>query len=132
MDSVLRFLADNLVGVPVHAMRFDKNNPASTVFQQNALNVDFLDMVFDTRPSTMTVSFDLIYDKELDAVDAAEKVMTLMNSAAYTPKLDYTNPLSPVAVNGWVYWGTNVRFRQIVADEYAHFNATLMLHHYHS
>jgi hypothetical protein len=123
------FLSDNLVGVSVHALRYDKNKPELSVFQQNALNVSFLDMDFDTQPSSIMASLDLIFDKELDAVDAAQTVMTLLNSAATTPKLDYTNPASPVPVNGWIYWSTNVRFRHVVADDYSHFNATITLNH---
>lgn len=132
IDSFLKFLSTNLSGVPVHAMRFDKNKPELSVFQQNALNVHFLNMGFDTKPSTITVSLDLIYDRELDAVDAAQAVMRLMNSAASTPKLDYTNPASPVPTKGWIYWGTNVTFRPIVSDTYAHLNATITLTHYFS
>lgn len=130
-DTFLKFLSNNLVGVTVHAMRFDRRKPESSVFQQNALNVNFLDMDFDTGPSSITASLDLVYDKELDGVDAAQKVMTLLNSAASTPKLDYTVPASPVPINGWVFWSTNVKFRQIVADNYSHFSATISLRHYH-
>lgn len=131
IDTFLVFLATNLVGVTVHALRYDKSKPELAVFQQNSLNVNFLDMDFDTGPSSITVSLDLIYDKELDAVDAAQKVMTLLNSAASTPKFDYTVPASPVAVNGWIFWSTKVKFRQITADDYSHFSSTLSLNHFH-
>lgn len=129
IDSFLMLLSNNLVGVTIHAMRYDKSKPELSVFQQNALNVSFLDMDFDTGPSSIMVSLDLIYDKDLDAVIAAQTVMALLNTAASTPKLDYTVPASPVPGKGWVFWSTNVKFRQIVADDYAHFSASITLRH---
>jgi len=128
-DTFLHFLADNLAGITIHPIRFEKDVPDTSTLQVNAVNVNFLHPRLDVHVSSQLVSIDILHESELTAVDWAEQLARLMQKAAKTPKLNYTVPLSPVATGTDIYWDTEVRFRPVVADYYFHLSATVLLHH---
>jgi|SRR5581483_1827717 len=129
-DSFLHFLADNLDGIPVHNIRRDPNKPDADKIQVNAVNVHFLDVAPDTQVGNTTVVIDVINDDELTALSWVNQVWTLLSSAFFTPKLDYSNPESPVSTGTNIMWDRHkVRFRVIVSDFYYHHSCVLTLQH---
>jgi hypothetical protein len=126
-DSFLKFLADNLVGIPLHPIRVEPNDPSSSALQVNALNVQFLDLSMGVHMSTQQVVLDILHDSENTAVEWAADVWDLLSAAFYTPQLDYSNPSSPVSVGNNVMWEPNFRFRSVINGYYFHYSALLNL-----
>src|SRR5690349_20942054 len=96
-DTFLRFLADNLTGITLHNVRFGTSNPADARYQVGAVNVKFLDTDPNPHIGQTTVEICVMNDDELTALDWVKQVYDILSSAYYTPKMDYTNPNSPVA-----------------------------------
>lgn len=136
-DTFLHFLADhpNLVGIPVHNLRQDPSNPDLELLQRNAINVEFLNTGFGSagHDSKQQVEIDILNDDELTAVDWAQSLANALQTAGYTPLMDYTTPITPVAVSpaSMIRWNPDlVNFRRITADgHYFRFNCTMTMLH---
>lgn len=132
-DSFLHFLADNLTGVPIHAVRRDLTNPSSDKLQGNALNVQFLNSTFGVSQSSQTVALDILNDNELTVVDWTEQLWRLLKASFYTPLLDYTDPQNPVPTGTNIMWDRNgVRFNPLWDDYYYRYACYLSLHYQES
>lgn len=137
LDTFTHFLFDNLkdgagVVIPVHQMRQDALKPALSAMQMNAVNIQIGSPDFNVAESSIDVSLHVCNDNELIAIDWAEQLVRLLDLAAYVPKMDYSNPATPVATGGWIFWDTHIRFRPITKNGYAHFYAPVTLHHHFS
>lgn len=128
-ESFLQFLSDNLVGIPIHAVRKDTNQPDAEKLQVNALNVSFLNPTFDVHVSELIAVLDVTNENELTALDWMESVWKLLTISAETPKLDYTNPASPVALGDLLYWPTKILFRPIHSPFYTHYHCRMPIKH---
>jgi hypothetical protein len=129
-DTFLHFLADNLTGLQVHALRRSTSDNAAGTIQTNAINVAFLKDTPNVRTAQTVVSIDIVYDDELTAVDAMAQVFRLLTAAYYTPKYDYSSG-SPVAIGTNVMWNPRqVSFRSIYSDFYFHNTCLLTLEHH--
>lgn len=129
-DTFLHYLSDNLDNFTVHNLRVDKSNPKLNDIMLNAINVTFhnSDFVGPSGISEQLVTVDVIYDRELDAIDAAEQVSRLLFMAAYAPLLDYTVPASPVQVgNERMFWSLSMKFKPVHADNFFHMSALMHL-----
>lgn len=125
-DSFLHFLADNLTGITVHPLRFDKNDPGADGFQTNALNVQFLSTSL-RHVATQQVVLDVIQDDENTAVDWLDSMWTLLSSAFYTELYSYSTG-SPVDQHRHIMWDAeSVRFTRISNDNYVHYSCILPL-----
>lgn len=138
-DSFLHFLADNLqpiivnglqVSIPVHNVRRDLNTPGNDQLQMEAVNVKFLNTDYSMEVSNLTVSIDVLYSDELQAAGVQDALFTLLKQAAYTPKLDYTNPANPVDVGYTVFWEPAIKFKPIHDMLYIHYHARFVLSTY--
>lgn len=130
-DTFLHFLSDNLASssITVNNVRLDLNVPGSEKYKMNAVNVKFLDVnPLDTIGDTM-VEISITNDNELTALTWVKKVVDILTSAYFTPKLDYTNPSSPTAVGTNIYWDFSLRFRPIYNEHYCDFRCVLTLRH---
>lgn len=128
-DTFLHVLADNLVGIKVHPLRKSAIKEEG-IPQVNAVNVCFHD--FDNSPnreSVVMVSIDIIYDDELTAGDIADQVARLLHTAAFTPKLNYSDPDNPVTTGTNISWDSKVAFISVETDRYSHYSATVNLYH---
>jgi hypothetical protein len=138
-DSFLHFLADNLqtvtvnniiVPIIVHNVRRDLNVPASDQLSLDAINVKFLNTDYGMNVSSQTVSIDLCYNDELQAASVQTALFNLLRQAAYTPKLDYTNPTDPAVIGYQVFWEPGIKFKPIHNMLYTHYHARLVLNTY--
>lgn len=75
------------------------------------------------------VEIAVINDNELTALTWLKRVVDILRSAYFTPKLDYTNPAVPVAVGTNIYWEFGGRFRPVYNEHYCDFRAVLTLRH---
>jgi hypothetical protein len=124
------FLSDNLTSIPIHAMRRDTNDPNADLMQTGAVNVKFLDPVFDNQVADQPVAIDIVHDDELTALDWTQQLWNLLSTRFYTPLYDYTIPASPVATGQVVFWNRRLRFRQIESPYYSHFHLRMSLNHH--
>lgn len=126
-DTFLTFLTTN--GFDVHNLRKDTNFPDNNHLKMNAVNVQFLTDKAQVCISNLTVTVDVVYDNELDAVDAAAQLQNLLSQSGLTPLLDYSNRGSdPVPLGSFLYWDpTLVQFRPIYGDSYCRRSALLTL-----
>jgi hypothetical protein len=128
-DSFLHLLKDNLsASIPVHNVRFDKNNPNSAVLQTNAVNVTFLITDYEVQVSSLMLKIDIVHEDELIAVDWAKAVSDILLSAAYTHKMDYSSG-TPVDTGVDIFWNPYIKFRPIYDDYSYRLNALITLHH---
>lgn len=128
-DTFLRYLADNLtfnsVSVPIHAIRCDSSDPSADSLKDKAINVQFLDIQFDTLGYNQAV-LDVIHSDENTARDWLTALWALLSATFMTPVMDYTNPTSPVVAGGNIFWDHNaVRFRRVANDNYCHYSCIL-------
>lgn len=126
-DTFLRFLSDN--GFAIHNLRKDTNFPDNNHLKMNAVNVQFLTDKARVAISDLTVTVDVVYDNELDAVDAAAQLQHLLSTSGQTPIYDYSNRGSdPVPLGSLLFWDpTLVQFRPIYGDTYCRRSALLTL-----
>jgi hypothetical protein len=128
-DTFLHYLADNLPSLKVHPIRSDPNDPASAVFEMNAVSVTFGNMDFGVLTSIQHVSIDICYDTESAAVATMQSVWTALGAAFFCPLLDYTDTAAPVPVGtNNIYWDRlGVKFRRVRSDYYCHYTCSLKL-----
>lgn len=127
-DTFIHFLADNLAGQTVHAVRFDRDNRDSQMHQIGAINVAFLDPKVNIRQeSRQGVAIDLLELNENDALDKAELIARLLQSTAYIPKMDYSDPSAPVSTGTCVSWDGEVSFSSVGSERYFHLTTLVTL-----
>lgn len=127
-DTFLRFIADNLVGIPIHAVRRDPNEPSAALLQANALNVEFSDMALTPGVSVMRVSIDVLNDDSLKAMEWMSALWQLLRASFYVELKDYSDPSNPVALGKRVVWDLDsVRFHLVASTAYAHYSLVLPL-----
>jgi hypothetical protein len=127
--TFLHYLADNLNGLTVWNIRYDKLNPKQNEPLINAVNVTFhnVDLTGPSDPSEQLVTVDVLYDTEAAAVDAAETVATLLFTAAFAPLKDYTvSPLAQIS-NKLVYWPLSMRFKPVHSENVFRMSALMHL-----
>lgn len=130
-DTFLHYLSDNLPGLTINFVHRDATNPNNSKPQINAVNVLFFTDLLSPHVSRMQSSIDVLYNDELQAVDAAQQVVALLQAAAMTPELDYTNPASPVATGTNIYWNPfTITFKTVSSDVYFHYSCTLAISHH--
>lgn len=131
-DTFLHFLADNLVGVPVHAMRLDVNRPGAGEVLDTAVNVTFMTMDFSVHIGFMQVSIDVINPDQLVAMGWTQSVYRLLSASFMTPKLDYTVPATPVAVVPAtnIFWKAAIKFKPVKSEFYYHYSGLFNLYHH--
>lgn len=130
-DSFLMFLNDNLGGgIPIHAVRRDLSNPNADQLQLNAVNVQFLDPVFNNHIANQPVAVSVVHEDELTAVDWMTQLWDLLRLRMYTELQDYTNPASPVNTGYTLYWIDTLRFRQVESPFYTHFHLRMPLYYH--
>jgi hypothetical protein len=135
-DSFLKLISDNLVGITVHNLRRDTQDDDSEFLMMNAVNVHYLNTRFGgpSQDSIQQVAIDVVNADDLTALDWAEQVAAILQSAGFTPKLDYSGS-TPVPVGTNIYWtGKNIpaviNFRPITTDgSYARYHCLLSLKH---
>jgi hypothetical protein len=133
-DTFLHFLADHsyLTGITVHNIRRDSNVPDAAFIQDNAVNVQFVNSDFGSlgHNSRQLVSIDVVHDDELTCLDWASKVASVLQTAGYTPKLDYS-VTPPASLGTNIRWNPDlVRFRPITTgDSYSRMTCLLSLNH---
>lgn len=129
--TFLHYLADNLSGLTVWNLRFDKANPQQNIPQVNAINVTFHNMglMGPSQPQDQLVTVDVLYDTEAAAVEAAAAVSTLLFTAAYAPLLDYTQTPPTQVGNCQVWWALQMKFRNVHSDNVFHMSALMHLHY---
>jgi hypothetical protein len=129
-DTFLRFLADNLTGVTVNAVRRDTSRPDGDKLVTNAVNVKFLNENFDVHVPELIAVIDVIHEDELTAEDMVRQVWEVLSARFFTEKYSYSNPSSPVRVAGNVCWDRDaIKFRPINSPFYAHYTCRLPLYH---
>jgi hypothetical protein len=128
-DTFLHFLADNLAGITVREIRYDKDDPNASVLMTNALNVTFLNRSYDTKLSDVQLTLDVCHDDGLTAIDWEEQIATLLQKTAWTEVQDYSGSNPTQLVHQNVFWSSKVQFRPVVAEYYYHSTATITLNH---
>lgn len=132
-DTFLHYLSDNLSGLVVNPVRRDSKNPNLSKPKIGAINVNFFNDLLSPHICRLQVSIDALYADEFDAIDAAQRVVKLLQSSAYTPKLDYTDPETPVPTGTNLYWNPyTITFRQVSSDLYFHYCCTLTISHHNN
>lgn len=132
-DTFLHYLADNLTNLTVNYVRKDSKTPNSDKQRANAVNVWFINDLLSTHISRLQVSIDVLFYDENQAIDAVQQVVGLLQTAAYTANLDYTNPAGPVATGTNIYWNPfNITFKVVSSDLYYHYSCTLAISHHNS
>jgi len=129
-DTFLHYLSDNLPSLTFNNLRVDKQNPKLNEIMVNAVNVTFHNNDFrgPSDLSQILATVDVVYDRELDAVTAAESISQLLFKAAYAPLMDYTNPSAPVQIaNERVFWNVALGFKVVHAENFFHMSALLHL-----
>lgn len=130
-DTFLHFLADNLTDLSIWNVRVDPTNANASKLQENSINVKFMRDCMGVDVAQLFVSIDAIYSDELTAIDAVQRVRTLLQAAGYTPKLDYTDPANPVPLGTMLCWDvTSINFMQVHSDLYFHHSCLLMVTHH--
>jgi hypothetical protein len=130
-DTFLHYLSDNLPGLTVNFVRRDSTNPNNSKPKINAVNVTFFNDLLSTHISRLQVSVDTLYNDELQAIDAVQQVVALLQAAAMTPELDYTVPAAPVATGTNIYWNPfTITFKTVGSDVYFHYSCTLTISHH--
>lgn len=129
-ETFLHYLADNLSGLTVHNLRVDKNNPKLNEIMINAINVAFhnSDFAGPSELSQTLVTVDLVFEREIDAIAAGERVSRLLFTAAYAPLMDYTVPSVPVQVGKErMFWSLAMKFKPVHSENFYHMSALLHL-----
>jgi len=130
-DTFLTLLNTELTGLTLHSVRDDPDFPEAAILKTNAVNVGFMSAGYDRHINELTVSIDIIYERELSGVDAEQQVFNLLSKRFYTEKFNYTNPSIPVATGTNIFWDTDViQFSRILQVGIYHSNATFELRHY--
>jgi hypothetical protein len=129
-DTFLHLLADNLTSRTIHPIRRDKDDPSAGELASNAINVHFITDDPRVQVGSTNVSIDVVYENELDAIDAVRDLFTLLSAQYMTPKLDYSSG-SPSAVGTNLIWNPqDVKFRTVFSDFYFHYSCTLPIKHH--
>jgi hypothetical protein len=130
-DTFISLLNTELTGLTVHPIRDDADYPEFSLFKSNAVNIGFLVAGYDPHINELTVSIDIVYERELDGVDAEQQVFNLLSKRFYTEKYNYNNPSIPVPTGTNVFWDKDViRFTRIPEVGVYHSNSTFELRHY--
>ena len=133
-DTFIHFLTEHpyLTGINIHHIRKSYQLSDTEFIQNNAINVEFSNFMFD-MDNRQTVYIDICNDDEYIAVDWAQLVANALRKAGYTPRYDYsTTP--PTALKGIIRWEATytVSFKKLVTDDpsgYARLHTQLTLHH---
>jgi len=121
---------DNIVGVPVHNVRRDLNNPSAALYQVNALNIKFLETMPGANIGNTTVELAVINEDELTALAWVKKVYDILNAAYVLKKMSYTNPAAPVPVGqSQVWWGYDLMFKSVYSESYYDYRCQMTLYH---
>lgn len=130
-DTFITLLNTELTGLTVHPIRDDTDYPEFSLFKTNAVNIGFTAGSYDPHINELTVSIDMVYERELDAVDAEQQVFNLLSKRFFTEKFNYTNPLAPVPTGTNIFWERDViRFIRVPEEGIYHSNTTFDLRHY--
>jgi hypothetical protein len=130
-NSFLTLLKDELTGLVVHPLRDDPDYPEFSLLKTDAINVSFISAGYDPHINELTVSIDVVYERELQGVDAEQAVFMLLSKRFFTEKFSYANPSAPVATGGNIYWDRDtIRFNRVPEVGIYHSNATFDLKHY--
>jgi hypothetical protein len=124
-DTFLRYLADNIGDIPVHARRRDTNDPGADQLQMNAVNVEFDDWL-TARIAEQRVFVDVIADDEHKAVEWLE-VLSSVLEPTIAPILDYTDPANPTDTGAYLVWEREQRFIRVQNDNYCHYALDMTL-----
>jgi hypothetical protein len=125
--TFLHLIADNLTGITVHPVRQDSNDPASSVMQVEAVNVEFMN-VNTAVVGSQSVSIDVISADESNCIAWIDALWTILSAAFFTPLLSYQNPTAPTPLGTNVMWDRDrVRFVKVAADTYSHYSCVLPL-----
>jgi hypothetical protein len=126
-DTFLHFLADNLVGIPVHPVRRQSTDANADRLEMNAFNVSIMALDPDIHVSILQLSLDVVNDDELSAVDWVDQIWGLLNAALMTPKESYKTG-TPVYQSSNIFWNKSVKFLKVHSDFYAHYTCKITLH----
>jgi hypothetical protein len=133
-DTFLQYLADNVQGVTIHALRQDISDPAKALLQMNALNVQFLNSSFSITVSKQFVALDVCADDDRTALFNATQVVNILQLTGSIPKNHYAL-VSGVKVatptGGFLYWNPNaLNFKNVeTGGAYVRLNCLLALQH---
>lgn len=126
-DTFLHYLSDNLVGIPVHALRYDPDNPGADGIQLNAVNIQFLNVDLDLA-GKIQVAVDIVTTNENTAADWMESVWLILGASFMTTVYDYTVPTLPVAQSANLMWARDaIKFRRVSNDNYARYSCVMQL-----
>lgn len=131
VDSFTMFLNNELAGITLHRLVNSPDYPDDGLLKQNALNVSFLTTLFDPHINLTQVSLDVLNEDEFTAISWIEQIQDLLSKRYFTPQYNWTNPASPVAVDGNLYWNEDdIIFRRIPVSHYSQYNSTFFIRYY--
>lgn len=131
IDSFTMFLVNELNGITIHHLVNSPDYPDAGLLKQNALNVSFLTTLMDPHINQTLVSLDVLHEDEFTAISWMEQIYDLLSKRYFTEQKDWTNPSSPVNVDGNLYWDSDaVIFRRIPVSQYSQYNASFFLKFY--
>lgn len=125
-DSFLRYIADNVGGIPVHAQRRDSYDPSTDILEMNAINVKYDDWKFG-RIAEQKVYIDILSDDENTAVEWMELIGMILE-VGIAPLYDYSDPSNPVSLNRYISWSPELKFIKVANDHYCHYSLELTIH----
>lgn len=132
-DSFIQYLHDGLAGnPPVAWLHTSSDDPNTSVFQVNALNVSVLSVLQDASLEQPLISLDLIGSDERTVMGWARRVRNLLFEQQYTPEYDYAaNPSAPVSTGWNVFWKPQyIQFAVVqTSTQLVHVNATFPITH---
>lgn len=114
-DTFMTLISNGLPTRAVNNVRFEKDNPVSSLIKDNAVNIQFLnaDVGQSYTPSKLMAAVNICYDDEATAVQVAREVADILWDGA-CPKLDYTDPDNPQPTGYTLFWDSQViKFRPI-------------------
>lgn len=130
-DTFIMLLANELTGLTIHPLREDAEYPEYALLKTDAVNVGFVSAGYDIHINELTVSIDVVYERELSGVDAEQQIFNLLSKRFYTEKYNYSNPSVPVPTGTNIFWDRDaIRFTRIPEVGVYHSNATFDLKHY--
>lgn len=124
-DTYLHFLNDNLTGIPVREVRFDKNDPTAESLEIGALNVEFQNRDYNIIGVT-TVILNVVSDDQFTAMDWEEQISKLHQATAFWGIQDYSAG-TPAPVGKNFTWASKLSFRPVVNGNYYHSMTALSL-----
>jgi len=130
-DTFITLLNSELTGLTVHPLRDDPAYPEFSLLKTDAVNLSFIAAGYDPHINVLLVSIDVVYERELDGVDAEQQVFTLLSQRFFTEKYNYANPSVPVRTGTNIFWDKDaIRFNRLAEVGVYHSNATFDLKHY--